>query len=232
MVAKLLVLQEHDVKCLKVERGLEIIPRETAQLERKIDQERVDIESRRKAFQSLEVQRKGFDTQRCAAESQVAKYKTQQLQVKKNEEYAALTKEIEGIELKIGDLEESEIGLLLEMDTEKATLHQFDDEVHHRIQALEGQKQLLEGRQQQFKTEIVDLRAAVDKALSDVDPQYRYAYQQVKKRLKNPPFIVVLKDQRCQGCYLKVSNETVAVVQQGSDIPRCESCGRILYAGD
>ena len=116
---KLLVLQERDSQRLAFEQQLNGVPREIAAVEAKIAAERTAIEAAKAEWHGLESKKKLLEIEIKSAEEKIGKYKTQQSQVRKNDEYQALTHEIETTEQGIGKLEEQEIGVMLLSDEAK-----------------------------------------------------------------------------------------------------------------
>ncbi len=115
----LLILQERDTRRSQLEKILAQIPREQVTCEAHISTHRTGIDAARKAVNELELRRKDLESTIRGLEDQVARYKTQQMSVKKNDEYQALTHEIELAEGKIGEAEEAEIQLLYDLDAER-----------------------------------------------------------------------------------------------------------------
>ena len=83
LIQKLLVLQECNVNCDLFEQQLKKIPLEILNFENKIKDEIVKIEQLKQELVNLEIKRNDLDTRLGAVEEQLAKYKTQQLEVKK-----------------------------------------------------------------------------------------------------------------------------------------------------
>src|SRR6185436_16957011 len=118
-IEKLLTLQERDTKRLGLEQQLKSVPREVAAVEARIAAEKSAIETAKAEWHGLESKKKLLDIEIKSAEEKVAKYKTQQMQVRKNDEYQALTHEIATTQEGIGTLEEQEIGVMLTIDEAK-----------------------------------------------------------------------------------------------------------------
>ncbi len=229
VIEKLLALQECDAHRDNIQNQLERIPVEVARSEQSIQNELDAIEAAKIAVREMEVRRKNLDTEIKLAEEQTARYKTQQLQVKKNEEYRALQHEIDGMAGNISDLEDSEIGLMLEVDeaTEKAKKEELE-----RNKTIEDLKILIskrEGHREDFEAELASAVAAVESAAAELDEKSMQVYQYVKMKAKRPPFVVSLEDQKCTGCYLRVPNEIKAEILKAKELVRCNNCSRILY---
>ena len=90
-IEKLLIVQDRDVALQKIEQELARIPQERSALEAHITTEQANIEAASQALKEKEVQRNEVDTEVKAKESAIARFLTQQLEVKKNDEYRALT---------------------------------------------------------------------------------------------------------------------------------------------
>lgn len=230
VIQKLMALQECDARRDNIQSQLERIPIEIARTEQKITQEKEAIAAAKKTILELEVRRKDIDTEIKQAEEQTGRYKNQQLQVKKNEEYQALQHEINDMGLKISDLEDSEIGIMLEID-EATDLAKKEEE--ERNQSIKELKTLISKREQhreEFQSELESADSAVKSATAELDEESLRVFQYVKMKAKRPPFIVPLEDQKCTGCYLRVPNEVKTDILKAGKLVRCINCGRILYS--
>src|SRR4051812_26410499 len=92
-LSKLLALQESDSQRLALEQQLQAAPREIAAVEAKIAAEKGAIEAAKAEWHGLESKKKLLEVEIKSAEDKAAKYRTQQLEVRKNDEYKALTHE-------------------------------------------------------------------------------------------------------------------------------------------
>ena len=108
----LLILQDRDQHRRSLETQLRAVPGDVELVKRKIASEQAAIEAAKAELKELESKRKLLETEIGSAEDKLAKYRTQQLQVRKNDEYQALGHEIETTQAAIGELEEKELGIL------------------------------------------------------------------------------------------------------------------------
>jgi len=90
MVEKLLILQDRDQQRLILESQLRSVPRDITAVEQMIAAEKAAIETTRGEVKELEVRKKVIENEVGAAAERIARYKGQQLQVRKNDEYQAL----------------------------------------------------------------------------------------------------------------------------------------------
>ena len=87
------------------------IPTETAGVEKKREAEKAAIEASRMELRDLETKKKLLETEIGSAEQKLAKYKTQQMSVRKNDEFQAIGHEIERYEKEITAIEDQELEL-------------------------------------------------------------------------------------------------------------------------
>ena len=94
---------------------------------------------------------------------------------------------------------------------------------------LEQQKINYEDRIQNLKTEIEDLAKDIDEARQTVDAEMLRTYDRVKKVVSRAPYLAPLKDQKCSGCNLRVSNDVISTALVEQKLTQCDQCGRIVY---
>lgn len=226
---RLLILQDRDIRCDGILRQLEGIPleieREKAAIE-KLRDEQLVLENE---IRELEKQRLAHEGEVQDLEANIARYRIQQLQVKKNEEYTALSHEITSLEERISQIEDSELQLLEELDAKQEHLRLASETTREQIAVLESHISRLRENEESFRSELAGAREAVSACEQDIDPQSLQQYRYVKSQVKRPPVVVPLEDGRCQGCHLKVSGEVDSAARKAAELVRCDSCGRILY---
>jgi hypothetical protein len=227
-LAPLLTLQERDSKRLALEQQLANVPREVAAVEARIAAEKAAIEAAKAEWHGLESKKKLLEVDIKSAEEKVAKYKTQQMQVRKNDEYQALTHEIATTQEAIGTLEEQEIGVMLTIDEAKKRFAAAEGELKKNIVGHEGRIKTLRDREAQLKGELKTAQDAVAEARPAVpEPQMRiYDRLAVKP---GHPVCVPVKGGKCGGCHLKVPTHIESMAKTGPEIATCDQCGRILY---
>ncbi len=225
---KILILQDRDTRKARIETQIRHIPKEVSVCEEKIAQLESNLELARRLVQDLEVKRKGLESEIAAEENHLNRYRNQQLQVKKNDEYKALTHEIEGVEAKISNLEEAEIQVLLDLDEEKENLEKKDSEFKEEVAYQQNLIKKLGEREINLKKDLAEAEAEVEKARSESSEKYLKPYDRLAKTLK-PPVVVPLRNQKCGGCHLKVSSGVDSEVRAKGENITCDNCGRLLY---
>jgi predicted nucleic acid-binding Zn-ribbon protein len=226
---KLLILQDRDSRCDGIQRQLDGIPSEISSEEKNIKALQEKLKVTEQDAKELEVKRLDLEGEVELTEATILKYKTQQMQVKKNEEYTALENEIKALNQKISDLEDTELQILEDIELKTAELASARERTAQQQKTLQSHIDLLRQNYDSFAAELDDARKAVEDCREDIKPAVLQQYTYVKSQLKRPPVVVPLEDGRCLGCHLKVSGEVESEARKANDLIRCDSCGRILY---
>jgi hypothetical protein len=228
-LAATLKLQEVDVVRSQLETQLKQIPAELAALAKTAAEEKAVLDARRKAAQELEIQRKDMDNRLKSAEAQVQKFKIQQVEVRKNDEFQALSHQIATAEAEVGAIETEELEQMMKIDEAGAALRAAEAEHKIRAANLDGQIALVHRKEAQCRTNLEAQSGTVEAAAASVPANWRRAYDTAKSRAKRPPYVAALDDHRCGGCHLRVSNEISEVARHGGKPVACDSCGRVVY---
>ena len=189
----------------------------------------LSIETAKSDLNAKEVERNDLDSQIKIKESDIAKFKTQQLEVKKNEEYRALTHQIDQAQKEISELEVKEIEIMYSIDEEKVTFEHAKAEIDKRIDQKTKKLTELESRLKQLKFDVHLAEANYFESRESVNQETLEVYDRTKTQVKRPPYISAIEVQNCSGCHLRVSNEVQGLVIAGEEIVSCDQCPRIVY---
>lgn len=231
VLEKLLILQGRDRRRLDLEKELKGVPADIAAVERKIQAEKEAIETSKLDWQKLEARKKDLENEIASAEQKVAKYRTQQLEVRKNDEFRALGHEIETVEGQIGSLEETELNVLYEIEAAKAKFAAAEKELKTNISGHESRIRSYRDREAVLTAELAASKEEVTAARLPLGEPTLRLYDRIATR--NMPVCVPLSGGKCGGCHLKVSSEVESAVRSKADptaqLPTCDQCGRIVY---
>jgi predicted nucleic acid-binding Zn-ribbon protein len=227
-LSKLLALQESDTKRLALEQQLAATPREIAAVEAKIASEKAAIEAAKSEWHGLESKKKLLEVEIQTAEGKAAKYRTQQLEVRKNDEYKALTHEIETTEATIAGFEEDELKVMYAIDEAKKRFAAAEAELKQNITGHEGKIRSLREREIQAKADLATVQATVAADRTVVPANQLKIYDRVALK-PGHPVCVTVNGGRCGGCHLKLPTHIEVMARTGSEIATCDQCGRVVY---
>jgi predicted nucleic acid-binding Zn-ribbon protein len=230
VLEKLLILQERDAKRLGLEAQIKAVPRDIAAVEQKIAAERAAIDGAKQELMGLETKKKLMETEIGSAEGKLAKYRTQQSQVRKNEEYQALGHEIETTTGVISGLEEQELQVMYGIDEAKKKFAAAEAELKANITGHEGRIRTLQERAASLAEELKGVQAEVATARSPLGGPELRVYDRIAGR--GLPACVPIRGGKCGGCHLKVSNEVESAARgktSDGQLATCDQCGRLVY---
>lgn len=230
LLEKLLILQDRDGKRLGLAAQLKATPSEIAAVEHKIASEKAAIETARTELRQLESNKKLLETEIGSTETKLAKYKTQQSLVKKNDEYQALGHEIETTEAAVGALEEQELQVMYQIDEAKRKFAAAEAVLKQNIAGHEARIRSLREREGNLAAELKTAQAEVAIAREPVGEPTLRVYDRLATR--HMPVCVPVRGNTCGGCHLKVSSEVESALRGKADPTKlitCDQCGRIVW---
>lgn len=229
VLTQLLVVQDRDARRRQLEQQLAAVPGDRARVEKDIAADKAGIDGARDELRGLETKKKLLETEIGSAETKLAKYRTQQLSVKKNDEYHALGKEIATMVAEIGALEGQELEIMYQIDEAKKRFAAAEAVLKGNISKHEGRLVTLAEREKNLAAELVEARSATAESRVGLPELAIKIYDRVAAR--QWPAIAPLRGGKCGGCHLKVSSEAESRSRSAdpAKLGICDQCGRILY---
>ena len=160
--------------------------------------------------------------------TQLKKRQGRLFEIKTNQEYSAVLKEIEGLKEKISTLEEEILLLLDQIEAAAKALAQEEESVRSK------QAEFLED-QQQKETELRELQRRLSSLQGARRGQSKGVesslLQQYIRLFKSRAGLAVAEARNgsCEGCHVALTPQLYNEVRRNEEILTCERCGRILY---
>jgi uncharacterized protein len=229
VLEKLLILQDRDGKRLGIETQIKAVPVDIAAVETRIAAEKGAIDAARAELMALETKKKLIETEIGSAETKLNKYKTQQVQVRKNEEFQALGHEIETTQAAISVLEGEELQIMYLIDEAKKRFAAAEAVLKQNIKGHESRIASLRERATNLAAELTAAQAEVAVARGPVEEPALRIYDRIA--LRQRPVCVPMRGNKCGGCHLKVSSEVESAARGKNDgkLALCDQCGRIVW---
>ncbi len=176
--------------------------------------------------QESDVQRKKLKMDIAECEGLIRKYEEQQLQVRNNREYDALTKEIEAQKQRIADAVRKIGETEGSAEHQEIATHEASERLQELDQLLNAKRAELEAVLGETKQEQADLAAQHVEAEALVDKRYLRAYNRLRKRLRDGRAVVMLVRGAASG--YAVPPQRQVEIRQRNRIVACEHTGRII----
>jgi predicted nucleic acid-binding Zn-ribbon protein len=227
-IEKLLTLQDKDQRLRTLRNELAAIPADKAAKERLISEAAARLDTARSRAKEIEVLKKTLQIEAASKRDQIARYKTQQMQTRKNEEFSALSHEIATVEKAVTGIEDQELVLMEEAESLKPQITSAE-QAHAADKAkYESQIAALQEREANIQSRIAEVEAARVAASADIDEDLLDRYTRLFQT-KSAAAVVALEHDVCTGCHMKVTTQTAVELRAQKTITSCPQCGRLLF---
>ena len=227
-IEKLLVLQERDQKIRALKAELQTAPAEKDRITKALANRTSAFETVRQRGKDIEVRRKKLELDAQSRRDSIGKYKAQQFQTRKNEEFQALGHEIERLEQEIVKIEDEEIELMERADATYKEVATAELEFKNAKVQAEQQMAALEKKQELLNQQLRETSADRELQAATIPEDLREHYQRLFVS-KDGLAVVPVEHEVCMGCHMKNTTTNVHRIKLAHDVGHCELCGRILY---
>ena len=227
-IEQLLVIQDRDQKIKAHQVELNSGPLERQRIEQTL-KNRIDAFDQMKLRgKEIEVHRKKLELEANSRRDTIAKYKIQQSQTRKNEEFQAIAQSIARLEQEIEQIEDEEIVLMEQGEVAGRETQQAETELRASRAQAEQQLTALAKKQETLEQRLRETAVERETLAAAIDPELLFRYQRLFTTKNGTP-IVPVEHEVCMGCHMKNTTTTVHKPKLAREIVYCEQCGRILY---
>ncbi len=206
------------------------MPLERKSLEAQAAAAAAKLEALKDRARHVEVERKNLELDVGTRNQSIARLRTQQYETRKNDEFAAMGREIERFQKEISDLEDRELELMEQADQLRDEIAREEKEASAVKQLITRQSVDLDSKQRTLAQRVEGLQKEREELAAKVDEDLLDRFNRLFTS-KGDAAVVALEHDVCAGCHMKVTTATAARVKADKEIVSCEQCGRILYLG-
>jgi len=202
---KLLVLQEREQRQMRLNKELAAWPNEMKGLEQRRVEVRAGAEKKRLEAQSAEVERKKLELEAEAHRAKVARYKVQQFETRKNEEFTALGTEIQREEREVQEIEDRELDLMALGEKAKKEAAVEAEGAKVKEGELTVKEEDLKKKKTELETRLADLIKEIENLASGVEEGLLNKYRRIMANKKDVAVVPVEHGTNCGGCHMKLT---------------------------
>lgn len=204
------------------------LPDEVMDLEDEIAGYQTRLDKQNQELEELEGGITGNKAAIKDAEKLIKKYEEQQMNVRNNREYDAITKEVELQQLEIQILEKRIKEAYDKIEGKKEEIEVTKETLSERSKDLDSKKGELETITKESESDEQKLVKDREKATKNVEDRLLKSYEKVRENMRNGLAVVPVKRGACGGCFNIVPPQKQAEIREKKKIIVCEHCGRIL----
>jgi len=224
----LLKLQGIDSELDNIKRLRGDLPNEVQDLEDEIEGYQTRIQRFEEQIKELDHTISDYKNKKKEAEKLIEKYKNQQMNVKNNREFDALSKEIESEELELVLCDKRIKEAKDKIESKKAEIDGVKKILADRNKYLQEKQKELAQLVEESEEEEKKLLADREKQKVQIDERLLVSYEKIRNNSSNGLAVVMVKRDACGGCFNIVPPQRQVDIREKKKLIVCEHCGRIL----
>jgi predicted nucleic acid-binding Zn-ribbon protein len=221
-------VQQLDLEVAELTKLTDSLPKEIQTLQAQLDNFINSHEERKKRVAANLKERKDLEGDIKATQDKISRHRDQLYQVKTNDQYKALLKEIEGEEASIRKVEDK----ILEKMIESEEIQKLVEEAAAK---LEGEKarvaeeiKKLENERQKDIGECERLKARRKEVAATLSEEVLELYERIRTYRK-PPAVAEVRNGLCTACNIQLRPQVYNEIRTSETVMVCENCSRIQY---
>ncbi len=221
-------LQQVDLKIGELTKQIESLPAQIQTLTSRLDEFIHAQEERKKRLAANLHERKELDGDIKEIQQKISKHKDQLYQVKTNDQFRAMTKEIEGEEAKVRGIEDSILEKMLEAEEIQKQVQEAAGRLEREKASVAAEVARLEAEQQADENERRTLQVQRSQIQDGLSESTRNIYQRGRQTRRGIA-VAEVREGLCTACNVLLRPQIYNEVRTNEMLLTCENCGRIIY---
>lgn len=228
IIEKLLIVQERDCDLARCRRELSDIPAQRQQVEAALQQHRAALDANKEAIKARQLNVRQIEGEIGSLRQQIDKLREQQFQIKSNNEFKVLGKEIESLRNQLSKTEDKELAVMENIEQIEQEAEALRNNLAKAEETVRIDLQRLDERQKNLEREIEELLQKRSDLTQGLDAEWLKRYNHVMENRKDIA-IVGVENAACSGCHMKLPPHVIQDVKRDNAMVSCAFCGRLLY---
>jgi predicted nucleic acid-binding Zn-ribbon protein len=229
LIEKLLILQDRDLRILKFEKELADIPLRKAAIDSMLDDHRQAVVKTKEVLKGRQAEIKKAELEIESFREKIRKYRDQQMQLKNNQEFRAMEKEIEGVTKSIRQMEDRILEIMETVEAAQADVKSHEEALKAEEGSVKHEIVAIDVRATDIMTELDDVKKCRAALASELDPVRISQYDRMFRNKKDKVLVAVEDNGTCGGCHMKLPPYICHGARKQTEVVACGYCGRMLY---
>jgi predicted nucleic acid-binding Zn-ribbon protein len=227
-LAQVVDLQDLDLEIAGLQREVQRIPREVTDGEQLLNSSRGAWDQARERLAALEQLRRRKERELEDVTAEQRKRQGRLFEIKTNQEYAAVLKEIEGLKERRSKLEDEILGTFDDIEAAQSAVRDESARFQEREKIFQQERTTKEGELRRLQGELERVQEERRRQANRVEASLLQTYQRLL-RSRGGLAVVPVKDGSCLGCHVALTPQTYNELRKGEVFVSCANCQRILY---
>ncbi len=225
---KLLTVQDRDRKIRRLTREVTDIPARKQRIESRLEEHRRVLNQIHEEIKKKNLQAKEIEAEVAAAREKINKLRNQQFEVKSNDDYRSLEKQIAGVNGEISEFEDRELNVMEEIEELKKTAVLHEAELNKEQDMVSKEIESLDQRAKNLESEVEVLKKERESLVAEVNPDWLSRYERILNHTGDYA-LVRIDTGVCGGCHMKLPPQVTHDARKADTMSLCNYCGRMLY---
>ena len=205
------------------------LPRQVQVLEERLAKKVEERSQLEEVTKQSRMRREQIDLEVVTARQNIEKYKEQQFQIKTNRQYDALTREIDGAQVRITELEKEMESVEGKASNAKSDLETLAPELEELEKELKERRAELDRVNKEHEDEELRLKHDREKLMVRIEKSDLRLYDRIRNAMGGKAVVPVRRN-ACGGCFKRVPPQISVELRKNSRLMTCENCGRLLVS--
>ena len=231
-IEQLLEIQDKDIKIFSLKKQIRSIPEEKEKIKQLLVSAEESTKMAKDEVLSIEKKIKDVEIEISSLKEKMRNLLSKSAEIKKNDEYRALLKEVDQFNKVISGHEDNQLELWEQLEASKAKRKKVEKSFDDTKVRINGAVKDLDVRNENCKKQIEKVQENRSAFSEDIPKDVFSIYQRLIARSAPGKLfqkgVVPLQVENCGGCFLRVTPHMKALLKK-QNFAQCENCGVLLY---
>ncbi len=228
IIAKLLIVQERDMRIMRCQREIGQIPLQSKKIEGEASQLQEAAQNAKNDTKARQSEVKKVELEIDSLRQKIAKFREQQFQIKSNEEFKVLNREISLLNDEIKKLEDTEMGFMEQVEEAQRREVAAQKDLAAMQGTIQGRLTVLNERKTTLEAEVLKVKTDRDDIAKDIGRDMLAVYNRILEN-KGDQAVVAVENSACSGCHMHLPAHIICEIKKKTGLVTCSFCGRIIY---
>ena len=225
---RVIALQKLDTAAHDARTRLAEAPDRLAALDAGFETAKQQVADAKARLAENQVKRREIEKEVAVHQGRLSKYREQAMEVKTNQEYHAIQKEIGFAQSEIKTLEDKILELMLDADERNAVVKRSEKALADEQKTVESEKKSLAAERIRLEASLQQLADERKSVTGALDPKVLETFERVAKG-RHGIAVAEARDAICTICHVRLRPQVFNNVRRNDSIIQCDSCQRILF---